>query len=209
MAVGNGPKIITDGLVLALDAGDRNSYVSGSTTWIDNSGNGKNYTLGSNLSYSNNSFTLSNAGGAGGGALNTSAITTSTTCTMVFFIKTTSPISLFWGADPDATDGGGFYVGAYRVGNKEYYGNCGTPDYYQDLVDTPNIYDYLLDNRWHMVEFKNVNFSTWTNEHNFNSYSSFTFSNGECPTILMYNRNLTAAESQQNYNAFKTRFGLI
>jgi hypothetical protein len=28
-------KIITDGLVLALDAADRNSYVSGSATWVD------------------------------------------------------------------------------------------------------------------------------------------------------------------------------
>jgi hypothetical protein len=31
----NGPTIVTNGLVLALDAGDRNSYVSGSTTWFD------------------------------------------------------------------------------------------------------------------------------------------------------------------------------
>jgi len=32
-------KIVTNGLVLALDAADRNSYVSGSTTWNDLSGN--------------------------------------------------------------------------------------------------------------------------------------------------------------------------
>jgi len=31
-------KIITDGLVLCLDAADRNSYVSGSTTWFDVAG---------------------------------------------------------------------------------------------------------------------------------------------------------------------------
>lgn len=35
---GNGPTIVTNGLVLALDAGDRNSYVSGSTTWFDLTG---------------------------------------------------------------------------------------------------------------------------------------------------------------------------
>ena len=45
MAFGNGPRIITNGLVLALDAADRNSYVSGSTTWTDLSGNGRNATL--------------------------------------------------------------------------------------------------------------------------------------------------------------------
>ena len=32
-------KIVTNGLVLALNAADRNSYVSGSTTWYDLSGN--------------------------------------------------------------------------------------------------------------------------------------------------------------------------
>ena len=40
-----GPNIITDGLVLALDAGNIKSYQSGSTTWYDKSGNGNNGTL--------------------------------------------------------------------------------------------------------------------------------------------------------------------
>jgi hypothetical protein len=37
-------KIVTDGLVLCLDAADRNSYVSGSTTWMDIAGS-NNSTL--------------------------------------------------------------------------------------------------------------------------------------------------------------------
>lgn len=41
----NGPQLITSGLVLALDASDRNSYVGGSATWNDISGNGNNFTL--------------------------------------------------------------------------------------------------------------------------------------------------------------------
>lgn len=46
MAVSHGfGKIVTDGLVLALDAADTNSYTSGSTTWRDMSGNGNNGTL--------------------------------------------------------------------------------------------------------------------------------------------------------------------
>jgi len=39
------PKIVTDGLVLALDAGNVKSYVSGSTTWFDKSGYANNGTL--------------------------------------------------------------------------------------------------------------------------------------------------------------------
>lgn len=38
MGVAGGPDLIQDGLVLSLDASDRNSYVSGSTTWFDLSG---------------------------------------------------------------------------------------------------------------------------------------------------------------------------
>jgi len=45
MSFSHSPKIVTDGLVLALDAGNVKSYVSGSTTWFDKSGNNRNITL--------------------------------------------------------------------------------------------------------------------------------------------------------------------
>ena len=45
MAFGNGPRIVTSGLVLSLDAADRNSYPSTGTTWFDLSGQGNNGTL--------------------------------------------------------------------------------------------------------------------------------------------------------------------
>jgi hypothetical protein len=38
-------KIVTNGLILSLNAADTNSYVSGSTTWRDLSGSGNNGTL--------------------------------------------------------------------------------------------------------------------------------------------------------------------
>lgn len=41
----NGPKIVTDGLVLCLDAGNPKSYAGSGTTWNDLSGNGNNGTL--------------------------------------------------------------------------------------------------------------------------------------------------------------------
>jgi hypothetical protein len=45
MSFSHSPKIVTSGLVLALDAADQNSYVSGSTIWNDMSGNGNTGTL--------------------------------------------------------------------------------------------------------------------------------------------------------------------
>ena len=45
MALSHSPKIVTDGLVLCLDAGDRKSYSGSGTTWTDRSGEGNNGTL--------------------------------------------------------------------------------------------------------------------------------------------------------------------
>jgi len=45
MAHHHSPRIITDGLVLALDAANPKSYVSGSTTWNDRSGNNNSGSL--------------------------------------------------------------------------------------------------------------------------------------------------------------------
>ena len=61
MATNYSPKIITDGLVLSLDAADKNSYIGSGTTWSD-------------LSTSGTDGTLSDAGiGTVSGSLNTMA----------------------------------------------------------------------------------------------------------------------------------------
>jgi hypothetical protein len=45
MAFNRGPKIVTQGLVLALDAASKNSYPGSGTTWTDLSGNSNTGTL--------------------------------------------------------------------------------------------------------------------------------------------------------------------
>ena len=199
MAFGNGPRIVTDGLVLSLDAADRNSYPGSGTTWFDMSGNNYHFTLDStNISWNSSGyFSLSN-----GGATYNGGITTSSINTLVFWIKSTDLISLFWEGQTSA-----HYVGAYRVENKEYYSNTGTPNFYMDTIEYANIYDYFPDGLWHMVEFKNTNIGSWTSSK-FNKYSGYTFENSDCASIIVYNRNLTQEESIQNYNAQKSRFGL-
>jgi hypothetical protein len=51
-------KIVTDGLVLSVDAADKNSYPDSGTTWTDMTGRGNNGDIKSGVSYSNNSFTF-------------------------------------------------------------------------------------------------------------------------------------------------------
>ena len=194
-----GPNIVTNGLVLALDAANPKSYPGSGTTWYDISGNNKHFTLDiSGINWNSAGyFTL-----ADGGASYAGSTSTSTTSTMVFWMRSTDLQSLFW----EGNDGS-YYVGAYRVGNKEYYNNCGSPQFLLNTVDTANIYDNFPTGLWSMVEFKSVNLSTWTSSK-FNKYSSYTFANGAVGSIMIYNRNLTAQESAQNYNALKSRYGL-
>jgi len=45
MSYSNGPKMVTTGLVMCLDAGNRKSYPGSGTSWIDLSGNSNNGTL--------------------------------------------------------------------------------------------------------------------------------------------------------------------
>ena len=52
MSFVHSPKIVTDGLVLALDAGNTKSYPGSGTTWFDKSGNGYNGILTNGPTYS-------------------------------------------------------------------------------------------------------------------------------------------------------------
>lgn len=51
MSYNNGPRIVTDGLVLLLDAGNNKSYSGTGTTWTDLSGNNNNGTLTNGPTY--------------------------------------------------------------------------------------------------------------------------------------------------------------
>ena len=195
------PKIVTDGLILALDAANPKSYPGLGTTWYDLSGNNFDFTLdGSGITWNSSGyFSLAN-----GGATGNFNITDSTNCTFVFWMKTTDLQSLWWKIVGSSDN----YLGAYRVGNKEYYNGFGTGiEFHMDTTQPANIYDFLPDGNWHMVEFKNVDMSGIdTNE--FNKYSGYTFGDGAVSTIMMYNKTLTSTESAQNYNALKSRFSI-
>lgn len=58
MAPNYGPKIVTDGLALCLDAANPKSYPGSGTTWYDLSGNSRNASLlgGATYSLNNNGF---------------------------------------------------------------------------------------------------------------------------------------------------------
>ena len=62
MGLFHSPKIVTDGLVLGLDAANPKSYPGSGTTWNDISGNGNNATLNSVTHKSDNGGVFETAG---------------------------------------------------------------------------------------------------------------------------------------------------
>lgn len=142
--------------------------------------------------------------GTSQGFTKNSALTgATTTCTVVIWMKS-NDITNLWarGSLSNAN-----YLGATN-NNALYHAGCGTPTYYIDLatVTNPHTPTNYMDNNWHMFEAKSVDFSAWTAVEWF-MYSGFYLS-GSVACVLVYNRNLTAAESTQNYKALKGRFGL-
>jgi hypothetical protein len=196
MAEIHGPKIVRDGLVLNLDAADKNSYPGSGTTWYDLSGNGFHHSLSGSPTYNGNSFTLNQTNGF----TYASTITTNTLCTVVICYKSSDTQELW----VKGNNNGSYYIAASYLDGSYYQENSGTPTYYIDNVQRTSPSGFH-NNEYHVWEAKNVNFSAWSSFQWF-LYGSDWNLNGTVAKILVYNRSLTSKESEQNYNALKPRF---
>lgn len=209
MSVSNGPGIITSGLVLNLDITDVNSYPGSGTSVYDLSGNNYTFTLQGNAVYSSEGKGSIYLDGSADGIqrLSTSGLLSSVT--LVQWLKTSDTTGLMLSGQPVGSTGG-YYVGAYYPGVGFYNQNCGSPTFYIDtsLTSNPATPINYLDNKWHMWEAKGLNFASWTDTWNFLGYAAGYEIAGYVGKIMMYNRSLTAAESLQNYNSLKSRFGI-
>ena len=201
MALHHSPHISTDGLILYLDAANPNGL--NGTTFYDLSGNNKHHTIVDNPSFATNppGFVLN---GTSQGFSYTGQITLSTNCTVIIFYKSSDNTDLWVKGNTT-----GFYLAASYPGSGYYSAACGTPSYYIDLnvvLDPLSPINYK-DNKYHMWEAKNVDFSTWTLYEWFLYYAGYQTA-GTVSSLLVYDRNLTSDESKQNYRALKGRFGL-
>jgi hypothetical protein len=220
MALSRGPKIVTSGLVLALDAADRNSYNGTGTTWTDLSGNGYNATLVNSPTFvsdsikyfsltSTQNFTVSNP-------LNQSNLT------QVWTVSSWVNIDTVTGALGRYLISGlndGVAVEWYDSGTLLYL-NDGANDYYtygSSIEGSGWVYlTFLFRNSdGYRKIFKNTTDITTSGPNKTSTPSgqsgTFTISNnmrGKISSISIYNRVLSSTEIAQNYNAQKTRFGL-
>ena len=219
MGIGYGPRVVTDGLVLALDAGDTNSYSGSGNTWYDLSGNGRNATVNGSPTFTNGYFditsdstyiSLSNSGLVP----RTNDFTYST---WINFDATDALDTIFengsWGDTllfryqtnlvavyAEGALRGNFSWTAtagvwYNVVFKRESGTCSM---YINNTLTGTPFTMTTD-----IDLANTNLFLMRSQHVVNQ-----FLNGKIATFSIYNRALTASEIQQNFNATRGRFGI-
>jgi len=236
MAGSSGPDLITNGLVLALDAADKNSYIGSGTTWRDLSGNGNTGTLTNGPT-----FNSTNGGSIVFDGIDDYSITTfSSTLNLINDPTTNGGIISFsvWVNVISNTTGGyiissggetsstGFWManqnGAPEVGvkttSKVWYKPISSADF---PLNTWINWCVVVDNT-NMSLYKNGVFYSITSSAGVSvssQFSRFTLGtptailasycgNNRIGNALIYNRVLSASEILQNYNVTKTRFGL-
>ena len=234
MATKYSPKIITNGLVLSLDAANDKSYPRSGTTWSDLSGNNNNGTLTNGPT-----FNAGNQGsivfdGVDDYVTKTSWISPPTnTLTIGCWVKFSDNLNdrylLSFGRDIGGSTGGLalFAYGFNSISDVlifEFGSGIGRVS--SGIVPSLNIWYYLIvtadatNVKFYLNgELKNTSSQgsgaiTSSPTLSIGSYvnSSGTpgtyFYAGNISQVSIYSRALTATEVLQNYNATKSRFGL-
>jgi hypothetical protein len=225
MAFNYSPKIVTDGLVLYLDAANTRSYVSGSTTWTDLSRGGNNGTLinGPTFNGDNGGSIVFDGSNDFINFTSLNPITSSSPFTLTSWLNvkthSTYGISLFIGNGSGNNSAYLGYVTAAQNGASNsigggFYGiNMGsgistnTGWHYVVLSYTGNDAYLYVDGVLRVT--RNSHIAALTNTSivigKANIGTTFSF-NGNVGASSIYNRALSPTEILQNYNATKQRY---
>jgi len=227
-----GPNTITDGLVLALDAGNTKSYPGTGTIWNDVSGNGNNGTLINGPTFntgSNGSIVFDGVNDYTLGTIQSSTFAGPHSINCWFFRETIKQWSGLFSNNVGATScslltfiGTSNRIGINRagvssasisidlgVGHLNKWINCCMTISGVTNGSLVNVYAYmdgvLLTASGTLYWNMSSSSSYYTSRH----YSSATqVHDGSIAVTQIYNRALTAEEILQNYNATKSRFNL-
>jgi len=228
------PRLVTNGLVMCLDAGNRESYVSGSSTIFDLSGTGNHGTLnnGPTFSSANNGSIVFD--GSNDFISTTNSVNNPQTYTVAAWFKTsTGGGKKIIGFESSQVGAGGNYDRNLYIGtdNKIYFGQVDGANI--RVATSPSTYN---DNIWHYIvgtfgsEGSTIrlyvdgvsvatgvaafaqNYTGWwkIGGINLNLWTNGVngYYTGNIAAAHVYNRGLSASEVLQNYNALKGRFGL-
>lgn len=211
-----GPHIVTDGLVLSLDAGNNKSYQSGSTTWFDRSGNGNNGTLTNGPTFSSQNQGSIVFDGVNDYVLVGNQPSLSlTTFTLAAWIRTTTSTNQIILGKSHLTSyymntaNGGFSL--WTAGSTLGSVNIGLNDgnwHYVVATMVGTLKSLYADGRF--ITSNNGTIPTIDNAILYIGLSASVniHFNGNIAQTQIYNRALTPQEILQNYNATKSRFNL-
>lgn len=235
MGVFVGPDVSENGLVLALDAGNRKSYPGSGATWTDLSGRGNNGTLTNGPTYSSsNGGSIVFDGANNYVTLGTPSLLNQvqvplTICAWVK-LNTISGFFSIWSAYKETSSSQLYSLLRVDNGIVRYFASTSSGGFqYQDSFNVSSgiwyfysvvvsgtisfpVVNVYLNNFSQSFSYSALS-STPNNAVEFrigaNQYSlSPEWLNGNISQVSWYNRALTASEIKQNYNATKGRYGL-
>jgi hypothetical protein len=231
MGVSGGPDIIQDGLLIALDASDRNSYASGSTIWNDLSGNGNHFNLLNTPTYATEGLGGLTLNGTNQYAASVKTFTVPSEITIISTIrKNGAPSGNFpaifqcgTGDFTNSTGNGVIFTYPYVTTDQivfSSYGNGTSAGYTQ--VTSPSGSITIMATAMSSTgkatytngvlrgtQSTSLGTPTFTGTAYIGNWATYSrYMNGTIFNQYVYNRILSVAEIQQNYAAIKTRFGL-
>jgi hypothetical protein len=222
MSLYHSPRIVTDGLVLCLDAANSKSYPGSGTTWNDLIG-GRQASINNLPTFNGNHFSFN---GTNQNVSFSSSVEVSTAgFTMGFLMRvpSTQVNGVNWSfmlADRDAG------AGDYEIG---IFGTDTSSFIFKENESTPSTISTFLGTGWNFLVFgMNPNLTPFiyvngvvrTQPTNtfvssildfnklFSSTNNTNYFKCDCSYINLYNKALSNVEVQQNFNALRGRFGL-
>ena len=223
MAVGYNPRIVTDGLVLALDAGNTKSYPGSGTTWSDLSGNSNSGTLtnGPTFNSDNNGSIVFDGSDDVVSISDSSSIDVTPTVTISAWINPSGFGGGNFGRIIDSQDSYNFFL------DNTTSSGTNAIRYWPNTGDALSVNNVVTLNEWanftvvhsgsNVVIYKNgISIGTSGSFSTLPSTSSTILIGnrddnargfeGKISQVLVYDTALTAAEVLQNYNATKGRY---
>jgi len=223
MATNYNPRIVTDGLVLALDAGNTKSYPGSGTTWTDLSGRGNNGTLVNGPTYSsadggsivfdgtddyvgtsgmfncNSNFTFNSWVNADvNNTIRTIISKRSAAGSIQIRFNSSNQVQI---VDNNIVDVGSF--SSFTSSTSTWYNIC--------VVRSSTTYSLYVNGAFisRVISSNTYTYDADTIGQNYNAFGGGSeMWDGKISAISAYNRALSAAEVQQNFNALRGRFGI-
>ena len=214
MALTHSPSIVTNGLVLCLDAGNRKSYPGIGTAWTDLSGRGNSGTLinmdGTNFNSANGGSLTFDGSDERVDTLNVSSLTNMTIEIWIYDTRSSGNRDILTYNENSASytfNGTTFRTDRNGAAGRSIAG-VGNPP-----LNTWYRFCYVKNGDLYINETRYTGTGTDTTPSGIislgNSRSDINNRlNGRISNAKIYNRALSATEVAQNYNALKGRYGL-